>query len=540
MPVNTLTGYLFQTMQELKELIYAINIQKLKSSGLWAIILEPGSKLEQLFEGIHQRKILTDEDAAAQLYEVQKGGTKLHNLKDRLKERLFSVLFLLDFHAPVNSDRQKMFFECNKKWSAGMVLLSKNAKRNGIGQLEEMLRHTIHYEFTDLTLNALSALRLHYGTVFGDQQKYILYREMYRRNQEVLLMENEAEDAYTHLVSHYVNSKATNLEISDKAVQYFNKISPYLAECTSFRLHLCGRLIQTTIYSSRNDYAATAAVCEEAIAFFRAKEYESNLPLQAFYYQLVVCYIQLREFEKGRTIMEQYQSIFEEGSFNWFKLQELYFLLATYTRHYQEAFEVCQRSKKMLLKESVNQPAQITEMWKLYEAYVHYLTLVGKIQSTEAREAASKFRMGKFLNEIPTYAKDKRGMNIPILIIQILFSLFERNYAQSIDRIDAIEKYCGRYLKQDDTFRSSCLIKLLLQIPGASFHREGVIRRSAKFLEQLQTKPVEVAYQTHEIEIIPYEDLWAMTLDSLQNQLHDIGGKKDKPGASINPKTVKK
>jgi hypothetical protein len=494
--------------------------------------------MEQLFEGIHQKKISTDDDASELLYDAQKGGSKLHNLKERLKERLLSVLFLLDFQAPNHSDRQKMFFECNKRWSAGMVLLSKNAKLNGIGQLEEMLRHTLHYEFTDLTLNALSALRLHYGTVFGDQHKYKLYREMYRHNQEVLLMENEAEDAYTHLVSHYVNSKATNLDISDKAAEYFAKLAPYMEVCTSFRLHLCARLIETTIYSSRNDYAATARVCEEAIAFFRSKEYESNLPLQAFYYQLVVCYIQLREFDKGRAIMEQYQSIFEEGSFNWFKLQELYFLLATYTRHYTAAFEVLDRSKKMLRQN--NQPAQITEMWKIYEAYVCYLAQIGKIDTPGALEAASKFRMGKFLNEIPTYSKDKRGMNIPILVVQILFSLSEHNYAQSIDRIDAIEKYCGRYLKQDDTFRSSCLIKLLLQIPASSFHREGVVRRSAKFLEQLQSKPVEVAYQTHEIEIIPYEDLWSMTIESLQNQLHDIAGKKGKTGSSSKPKKEKK
>jgi hypothetical protein len=513
-------------MQELIELIRAINVHKLKSSGLWAIILEPGSKMEQLFEGIHSGAIASDEAASQLLYETPKGGSKLNNLKERLKERLLGVLFLLDFQSPDQSDRQKMFFESNKKWSAGMVLLSKNAKLNGIGQLEEMLKHSMHFEFTDLTLNALSALRLHYGTVYGDQTKYKLYRDMYRQYQKVLLMENEAEDAYTHLVSHYVNSKATQLDISDKATEYYNQIAPYLKTSDSFRLHLCGRLIQVTISSSRNDYQQTAAVCEDAIAFFKAKPYESRLPLQAFYYQLVVCCIQLREFDKGRAIMEQYQSIFEEGSFNWFKLQELFFLLATYTRHYDQAWEVCDRCLGMLKKSGM--PAHIAEMWKIYEAYVCYLAHIGKVANPRAKEAASRFRMGKFNNTIPTFSKDKRGMNIPVLIIQILFSLVDQDYARSIDRIDAIKKYVGRYLKQDDMFRSSCLINLLLQIPEASFHREGVIRRSAKFVEALESKPVEVAYQTHEVEIIPYEDLWAMTLESLQNQLHQIPGKKPK------------
>jgi len=90
---------------------------------------------------------------------------------------------------------------------------------------------------------------------------------------------------------------------------------------------------------------------------------------------------------------------------------------------------------------------------------------------------------------------------------------------QSIDRIEAIKKYCSRYLRQDDNFRSNCIIKLLLQIPEGSFHRQAVLRRAGKYLEQLQSVPLEIAYQTHEIEIIPYEDLWEMTIDSLPNQI---------------------
>ncbi len=154
-------------------------------------------------------------------------------------------------------------------------------------------------------------------------------------------------------------------------------------------------------------------------------------------------------------------------------------------------------------------------MWKIYEAYVFFLVRIGKIKQPAALAAAAKFRVGKFLNEIPNYAKDKRGMNIPILILQILYAFADRNFEQSIDRIEAIEKYCSRYLKQGDTYRSSCFIKMLLQIPGASFHREAVIRKAEKFFELLHAKPVEVAYQTHEVEIIPYEDLWGLALELL-------------------------
>lgn len=498
-------------MQDLVELIRSINISRLKSSGLWSFIFEQGSLMEQLCDAIHDGRVSSDEEAIALLYPGEKGGSKFLNLRERIKERILNVVFLLEFKAPSGSDRQKAYFECNRKWAAAMVLLSKNAKRVSVGILEDLLKQTLHFEFTELSMSALSSLRLHYGTIYGDASKYTLYRDMYQKYQEVWMMENEAEDCYTHLVSHFVNSKASKTPLSEKALEYYTRIEPYMAQSEAFRLHLCGRLVQIMIHSSRNDYAATAQVCEDAITFFKAKAFESNLPLQAFYYQLIVCYIQLQEFEKGELVIEQYQSIFEEGSFNWFKLQELFFLLAMYTQHYNKAFEVSEMVQKKLRTGS--HPTQISEMWKIYEAYVYFLMLQKKVDIPQGY--VSKFKVAKFLNEIPTYSKDKQGMNIPILIIQILFTISERNFNQSIDRIEAIEKYCSRYLKQNETFRSSCFIKALLQIPAASFHQEMVVKKAQKYIDMLHTQPLEVAYQTHEIEIIPYEHLWEMAMESL-------------------------
>jgi hypothetical protein len=504
-------------MRELIELVNVLNIQRLKADGLWNIVMEPNSKLEQLYNALAEGTVRSDEEAIALLYPAPQKSKAYPSLKNKLKERLTNTVFLLDFHEAGYTDRQKAFFECNKKWAAASVLLSKNAKLIGIDILENLLRHTSLFEFTDLTLSILYTLRLHYGTIAGDQKKYSYYRDLYKQYQAMSWMENEAEELYTHLVSHYVGSKATKELLGEKALEYYERIAPHLAASDSFRLHLCGRLIQTIIYSSRNDYAATAAVCEDAIRFFEQKTFDSKLPLQAFYYQLVVCYTQMKAFEKGQQIISRYQAIFDEGSFNWFKLQELYLLLSMHTRHYTDAWHCHERVVQHARFES--QPTQIREMWKIYGAYVHYLLSAGKVEGRDDLPETGKFRMGKFLNEIPTFSQDKRGMNIPILIVQILFLILDREYDEAIDRIEAIEKYCSRYLKQNDTFRSNCFIKMLLQMPSAAFHRDAVLRKAQKYFEQLQSVPMEIANQTHEIEIIPYEDLWEMALEHLDNQI---------------------
>ena len=111
-------------------------------------------------------------------------------------------------------------------------------------------------------------------------------------------------------------------------------------------------------------------------------------------------------------------------------------------------------------------------------------------------------------------------MNIPILVIQILMMIRQHKYSRAKDRIEAVKKYCSRYLRKDDTFRSNCFIKMLMQLPASSFHKAGVARRAEPYRKKLEQVPLNVANQTHEVEILPYEDLWEMVMDSLDFSFH--------------------
>lgn len=422
------------------------------------------------------------------------------------------MVFLLEFRDPSYTDRQKAHFECNKRLATATTLLSKKIRNAGIEQMEILLRHAQYFEFTDIALNALYHLRLYNGTISGDLKKYERYREMYKEYQSIWLMENEAEELYTHMLSGFVASRAPQDEIAIKAESYFRQIEPHLAQCSSFRLHLCGRLLQLMVYNSQHNYQKVADLCEEAIDFFRQKPYSSKLPMQAFYCELVVSCVQLRDFGRGQAIIRQNAEIYDEGSFNWFKMQELYFLLALHTQHYDDAYDTCMQA--LAHRGMDEQPAQIQEMWKIYEAYMHLLVRIRRVD----RNPAEKFRPARFLNEIPVFSKDKRGMNIPVLIVQFLYDIVDKRYDAGIERVEAVQKYVSRYLRKDELFRSNCFLKMLVQIPEAGFHREAVVRKAERYLSQLAETPLAIANQPHEIEIIPYEDLWQMILEILPNQ----------------------
>ncbi|MDX2135077.1 MAG: hypothetical protein SFV52_09830 [Saprospiraceae bacterium] len=504
-------------MHDLIELVGLVNKTKLKSTGLWSAILEPQSKMEQLFEGIYRGDIASDEHAKSLLGDAGEEFAHVASLKNKLKERLLDTVFLLDFKDTSFSNRQKAFYECYKKWAAAMILLIRNARICGIDILEKLLRHAMRFEFTELTLDILRVLRLQYSTVEGDLKKYDAIREQYDHYEQLWLLESRAERNYTDMMIRYTHSKSTKTEVADMALRYYEELKPSLERYDSFKLHLFGRLIHLTVYSSANDYATTARICEEAIAFFDGKDYDSGLPLQVFYYNLIVCYLQMREFEKGQDIVNKSENLFEKGSFNWFKVQELFFLLAMHTRHYEKALQVYLGTIHQ--QRFTEQPDHVKEMWRIYQAYLHYLTMVGRLHPLD-NGMADTFRFRRFMNEIPIYSRDKRGMNISVLIIQILFALAEKKYDQTWERMESINKYCSRYLKENDTFRSNCFIKMLLLIPEGNFHRENVARKTAKYFKMLDRVPIEVANQTYEVEIIPYEHLWEMAVDTLDLRLY--------------------
>jgi len=497
-------------MQELINLVLLFQRTKFKVSGMMGIILEPESEMERFYDAIANGSVKTDEDAKMAFPEYAQNPARLHTIKGKLKERLNDSILLLDFRESAFTERQHAFYACSRKWAASMTLMSKNARENGINLLENLLRQTLRFEFTELTVDILRTLRLHYGILEGDQKRFDLIEQQLNQYEEYWVMERKTEGYYAELVTRYVRNKSQKEEISKKAREYFERIKPYLVQCETFKVQFFGRMLEILIYDSVQDYPTTARLCEEALAFFEKKGYVSSIVLQVFNYNLFTCYLHLRQFDKCLLMAQKHQDLFEDGTYNWFKLQELYFLSAMHSGNYTEGLRI-----SLVVAEHPNlehQPVPVIETWKIFEAYIALLAQNGSIA---VPEAVSKFKLSRFMNEIQFFSKDKSGMNIPVLVVQFLFDLAQHRWAQLIDRAEGLGKYRSRYVNGSDMARSHYFLRMLEQIPKASFMLPEIQKRTADTLKQLTTIPSAAHNPDSEIEIVPYEVLWKMALDML-------------------------
>lgn len=505
-------------MQQLKELVLFIDKHYGKKINL--VREKKLSKLQRLYDGVLNNAWNNDEAAMEELYLKEgEASSAYRKLKMTLKHKLIDLVFTIDLKHSDATDRQKASYICYKDWAAVKLLLAKNARANGIELCLKVLKEATKHEFTDLCRDASAILRIHYGTMEGDERKFHYYNKLYKKYNYLCQQEELAEEYYTHITMQYVNIRKVAASIHENAIVYYQELEPILQQYNSYRLHLYGRLIQMSIFSSINDYENTLKVCKSAIDFFKQKAYIASAPLQIFYYQMLVNYITTKEFEKGIDIAKELDHYIEPGIFNWFKYQELCFLLFTHTKRYEQAYQVFQTVSDNNRFQFL--PAHVTETWKIFEAYLALLVKTKVLLNTG--QHTLKFKPGKFLNEISLFSKDKGGMNVAVLIIQLVFSILEQEEGDAAEQVDAINKYCTRHLTQESNRRSYCFIKLLLQIPQHHFNYHTIVKKTEPLLKELELLPFEVSSQSLEVEIIPFETLWELVFRALNTRSVAVG-----------------
>jgi len=502
-------------MDHLKELINIVNKQKLKKI---EVIGGPGtyqSKLYQLYEGIHDGKILTEEDAASQLYNSAPDNINYKKLKYRLQTRLIDTLFFIE--KPSYSDRAKALYNCAKVQTAVSILLMQGARKTAMKLAKPAMHLAIKFEFTEIVLGFAKRLRTH-SLVTNNYKMIAHYQKIINEKLELLQAESLVENYLVELQVQQWKTHAYQSDLVDIAIQYQKEIMEKTSQFDSFDLSMHKYRFLSKRFEIEGDRKNLLLVCEKAATYFEEKPYK-NPQAFLFLFQMLQCYVPLREFEKGEIVANKCLEILKhrKGRNNWMITLELYMLLSFYSKNYQKALDIYENAKAY--QKSSKTRTVFRENWKIYEAYIHYFIEIKKCQlSPDSPLQGTSFRLSKFVNDIPKFSSDKRGINIPILIIQILFLLHKKNYDTIIDKVEALDAYCYRYLRKDDTYRSNCFIKMLIQLPKSGFHKQAVLRKTEKYLKYLTNPPSDTKSESIFVEIIPYEYLWDYVINSLEDK----------------------
>lgn len=498
-------------MQNLKQIVHLIKDVKLKASDLITSGQTSNTKVNTFYKKILNGDFDTDQEAAQFFYNSDINSSSYKNLKSALRGRLINTLFFLD--TGKYNEREGAYLYCSKFIMAAKILISLNLRNASIDLCHKVLRKALHFEFTDHIIEASYYLSSHYALVHGNLKKFEHFNQLLKNALKAREAENLAQELYLRILIPYTKSTAIHSDTHQQTTDACEQLEPFLAIHSSPFLHYITYYIESLKWLTVNNHLETIKVCKKAILFFENKPFKYKSAMRAFLHQKIVCYIQLKMYEEGQKAVDKSNSLLQKGSHHWYVNLDLCMMLALHSKKYQEAYYIFNKAANHKKYKRLN--PRIKEKWTIIESYIHFLVYVNKISPIKDDKRFSTFRMGKFLNSVPTFYKDKRGLNIPILVIQIVFMIVKKDYDRAVIRIESIEKYCSRYLKKGDNFRSNCFIKMLLQIPISGFHKAGTQRRAKKYFDKLKTVSLEIANQANEVEIIPYEDMWEIIIESL-------------------------
>lgn len=500
------------------ELVNLVSREKVRRIEIIGEKYNYNSIIQRLYKGIHDGDFKTDEEAAAALYDSEVSHEGYRQLKYKLEKRLINTLFHIDISNPRFNDAQTAYYTCYRNLATTAILAGRAARTSACSVAERTIRIALQYEFTNVAYELAKILTSYYSSHYNENKKYTYYSKIAQEQFEIFKAEHLAEHYYHELRSLHVGKAAHKNTHLKLAKTYAEELQEKAKEIKSYRFSLNTFQVSCIAHEIANNYEAILTTCDEAIQFFKSKkggEHNFRVAIFTFGYKQILYYTTLKKYDLAEQAAIDSLKYVIEGSRNWFLAMQYYLILCLNSKQYQKAYKILIEAKNN--KGFKNLHSERKELWTVYEAYVHYFIKHNKIE-VEAEVKTKQFKYYRFLNSVPNYSKDKRGINVSILIIHILFLLENGKYDQAIDRLEALNQYSYRVLKKGDTYRSNCFIKMLIALIRSQFNRTALIRKSEEFALKLAEKPHDFSRQASNVEIVPYEDLWECVLETVKTE----------------------
>lgn len=496
-------------MDHLIELVQFLSKNKFKHLEVFA----KNSRLWVFYEKLRDGSLKTEQEARDFFFPNNKNAKSYYyRLAQQLEERLLNLLFLIDFNQTATNEVQKNALVCYRNYAAAQSLMARFMRTSAIKVAEETIKISLKYEFTDVTLPLARTLALHYGLMNPKKQKFRQYSELAEQMQELMNAEILAEKYYAEMYQHYGFGRSSDLVFAKKFIAYSDELKIYTQRLSSYRLNLLSHEVFIATHQFMTDYTKTAEACREALHFFKQQQQrDSRVVIINFTSRLMAALHMLGHhqavIEEGQKIMP----IIPDHNVNWFNTSEALICAYLHSKQYELALDALVKVKNNPALSK--QPSILQERWRTVEAMIYYLIRTGRLQKPEGVEF--NFRTKKFINEFTTSLQDKSGNNIVLITLMILFLLLDEDYNSIIDKIDSLKIYAHRHLRRDETYRSNCFIKMVLQLEKGNFHPVAVQRKAEPYYKKLLAVPLHKAKQDYGLEIIPFETLWSFILESL-------------------------
>lgn len=505
-------------MRELEDLINYVSPRKLRGLSYF-FRKDPDRKrtlVDRLYEAISSNKVNTDQEANDLLFS-HSTSSHYYKVKHDLRNQLLNSVLLIDADHKKRGAYYDTFINCRKELYVAEVLYVEGKVIAALDLLKKLLRRAIEAELTEVVISVLAYLSSYSVSVKPDETAYNRYQDLVDRWQRIRNAEEEISRLYNSLAIVYASSAAPPPEHVNATVTELKEIERKYPNVNTTKYIYHYYFVRYIIYDSRGDYSKGIKTCWDTIKLIGDRKYTPRGYVRNLLLQIIDASIRIRAFNDGQKAVLRSLRLVDEGDRPWFRINQLFLYLCIRTKDRFNAADVMNRV--FAHKKFRNLPQSQRERWLLLRAYLSWWLVVDQEGGDDG--ILDKFRLGRFLNDVPQFQRDYLGFNVPVLIIQLLWLVQKKEYMAARKRLEGLRRYALRHLStKEGLLRTFYFIRVLTQLGNASFHRKGFIWRAEPYYKELLRLPATGDLQSVEVEIIPYEDLYTYTLSLLDDKKH--------------------
>lgn len=476
------------------------------------ISVEKASPLKKLNDIITRNDQIDDASAMIEIY-GKKNISAFSRLKTRLKDILIRSTLLQNVNIEAADSRLTESHNHLRYALASKLMVDLRSRSLSMEIAEKAIVKAIKYSLTESIILLARLLVIHFGGAEYNKyklNKYLLIQNKYLRVYEY---EIKAENYYYDLQRTQLQSLAAPSEYTkEKAKRYVEELEA-VSDIDSYFFILNRYKVKSAFLEYQKDFDMLLKISDNILKEF-GTEFKSASFLQTISIRRLWSLIQAGRNTEAISAGIHDMSKIQSGSLGWYFIAHYTLKAQLYSGNYQQA--------TLLITQMIDNPKYLKigdnfkELFNTTLGYIHLAIESGILGNPkEHQDHLPEFKIYRFLNAMPVFSKDKRGINVSILLMHIGYLLLRKDFDSIIDRTDSLNQYAYRYLRKDDSFRSNCMIKMVIQMTKAEFNPIRTDRYTSDLLNQLKQVKLAGSGENIETEIIPYEILWEIMTKSL-------------------------
>lgn len=356
----------------------------------------------------------------------------------------------------------------------------------------------------------LTTLGLNVAGINSDSKKVEYFLQKRQELSILVQLESDYLDIRTRLESYIARTKNTEKssiqEFAEKVLSFEMKIPE------QYRDHFVIRVLRLKVFISdaKKDFVK---IRKYALTLWNARNELQSVNADAIAANyLVYASANLDDEASVNEWSVTALKYVRNGSYNWFTLQEVLIGFRFLRFELDLAIELF---ISVISSEHFSKlPRSRKDIWVAYQSYLLFFGKVG-IWSFGFNDD-QRLRKSETDNWSLEVHRDKAGVNVSLIILEILNNLGDDRFDLVIDQYDSLARYKSRYLRDSENERPKIFIGMLLKVIQLDFNPFEIEKKTRKQLEKLKTMNPNLNMNMGGNEIIRYEVLWDWILKKLR------------------------